>query len=348
VTSLDFFRTKRFRQTTIISAFLIAFLIGVGTSNFVYINASLWLLALMAVAMVFLWKFKNIIAIILVIIFGLLAGFARGNSFNHQLTAYNHLYNHQISVTGVAIEDSSYLKSGQLGFAMQNVKLANGQSLKGSLQISGYGLGIIYRGDEVAVYGKLSHGYGAYQGRINYASLKVINRNISLIDQARRNFNKGLENVLPEPMAPFAIGILIGQRSTLPEDVKKDLLMVGLTHIIAVSGYNLTIILNATNKLLRKQSKRLSTLLAVSLIAIFLLITGASASIVRASIVSFLSIIATYHGRRFKPMVIIGLTALITVYANPIYLWCDASWHLSFLAFFGILVIAPLGKARRV
>src|SRR5665213_3079382 len=109
-----------------------------------------------------------------------------------------------------------------------------------------------------------------------------------------------MQSALPEPLAPFAMGLLVGQRATLPDDIKQDLLMVGLTHIIAVSGYNLTIILHASRRLLAKRSKRLSTFLSFGLIAIFLLLAGTSASIVRAAIVSMLSIVTSYYGRTMK------------------------------------------------
>src|SRR3954470_8823983 len=104
--------------------------------------------------------------------------------------------------------------------------------------------------------------------------------------------------------------------------------MVGLTHIIAVSGYNLTIILHASRRVLGKRSKRMSTFLSLSLIVVFLLLAGASASIVRAAIVSVLSIWASYYGRGFKPLNLLALTAAITALANPVYVWSDLSWYL--------------------
>jgi competence protein ComEC len=142
------------------------------------------------------------------------------------------------------------------------------------------------------------------------------------------------------------MGLLIGQRANLPDSVKQDLLMVGLTHIIAVSGYNLTIILQASRELLAGYSKRLSTMLTFSLIAVFLLLTGASASIVRAAIVSTLSIVAGYYGRNFRALNLLALAAAITAWAKPFYVWSDLSWYLSFLAFFGVMVVSPLIQAR--
>jgi len=82
------------------------------------------------------------------------------------------------------------------------------------------------------------------------------------------------------------------------------------------------------------------------LIGVFLLLAGTSASIVRAAIVSMLSIIAGYYGRSFKPLNLLALAAVITVWAKPFYLWGDISWYLSFLAFFGVMVLAPLIQKR--
>jgi competence protein ComEC len=155
-----------------------------------------------------------------------------------------------------------------------------------------------------------------------------------------------MESALPEPLGSFGMGLLIGQKANLPDTIYTELLMVGLVHIIAVSGYNLTIILRATEGLLTKHSKRLSTLLALGLIGIFLLFAGGSASIVRAAVVSVLAIFAAYYGRKVKPLVLLFLAAAITAWANPYYVWTDVSWYLSFLAFFGVMVVAPLVLLR--
>jgi competence protein ComEC len=76
------------------------------------------------------------------------------------------------------------------------------------------------------------------------------------------------------------------------------------------------------------------------------MVTGFSASIVRAALVSSLSLWAAYYGLRIKPVVLISFAAALTGLVNPFYVWGDLSWYLSFLAFFGILVIAPTIQAR--
>lgn len=118
-------------------------------------------------------------------------------------------------------------------------------------------------------------------------------------------------------------------------------MMVGLTHIVAVSGYNLTILLEATKRIMGGRSKQLSVAVGFALMIGFLFLTGASASIVRASVISTLSLAAWYFGRSVRPMVLILLAAALTAMFSPIYLWSDIGWYLSFLAFFGILMVAP-------
>jgi competence protein ComEC len=82
------------------------------------------------------------------------------------------------------------------------------------------------------------------------------------------------------------------------------------------------------------------------LIGIFILITGFAASIVRAAIISVLSLWAWYYGRTIRPVLIIAFAAAVTGLVNPFYVWGDLGWYLSFLAFFGVLMIAPLVAQR--
>jgi len=273
-------------------------------------------------------------------------GWQRGSEFVLKKQAYQPLYGQKLTLTVSALNDAAYGRLSQFGFDGGQVELSNGRALAGKLQISGFGTNAVFQGDEIQVSGKLSPSTGAYQGRMSFARLKVIKHHPSLIASLRRKFSAGMQTALPEPLAPFAMGLLIGQRTTLPTETKQDLLMVGLTHIIAVSGYNLTIMLGASQRLAGKRSKRLTTGLTFVLMGLFLLMAGASASIVRAAIVSTLSIAAGYYGRNFKPLNLIALAAAITAWANPFYVWGDASWYLSFLAFFGVLVLAPLLVGR--
>jgi competence protein ComEC len=273
-------------------------------------------------------------------------GLWRGNQYARQLSVYDGLYFAQTTLTVQALGDAVYGKSHQLTFDAHNIRLQDGERINGKVAVSGFGTNAVFQGDTLTAIGKLYPSSGNYQGRMSFAQLTVLSHHQTLIDAFRRRFSAGIGSALPEPAAPFALGLLIGQRATLPDSVKQDLLMVGLTHIIAVSGYNLTIMLRASKNLFAKRSKRVSTGFSLFLIGIFLLITGNSASIVRAAIVSMLSIMASYYGRGFKPLNLILIAAAVTAWAQPTYVWGDISWYLSFLAFYGVLVVSPLIAAR--
>lgn len=300
----------------------------------------------LVVLLVIFWRFRSPLTLVLAILFGLSFGLWRGAVYMQKLSDYDPYYYQKIDLHAQAIDDAVYGKGSQIAFDAGKIRLDDGTELAGKLQISGFGENAVYQGDELSVTGKLYPSRGATQGRISYAQIHVEQRQPSVVADIRRRFTSGVQTALPEPLAPFAMGLLIGQRATLPDSVKQDLLMVGLTHIIAVSGYNLTIILQASRQILAGRSKRLSILLSFSLIAVFLLLAGASASIVRAAMVSTLSIIASYYGRGFRPLNLLALAAAITAWANPFYLWSDLSWYLSFLAFFGVMVVSPLVQAR--
>lgn len=278
---------------------------------------------------------------------GLMLGMARGGQRAQEIQGYDPLYDQKITLKVSANEDAVYGKGGQLTFVgVRIVNAATGQPLPGQVGISGRGPLAIYQDDELIVQGKLRTGVGSYQGFMSFAALELVKNKPTFLADVRRSFAASISSVLPEPQASFAMGILLGQRASLPEEVEDNLHKVGLTHIVAVSGANLMIMLEACRKLLGKRSKRLSTWLSLGLMLTFVLMTSGTASIVRAAFVSGLSVLISYYGKRPRPLLIISLVAAITAMINPIYIWSDASWYLSFLAFFGVLMVSPLLQSR--
>jgi competence protein ComEC len=204
---------------------------------------------------------------------------------------------------------------------------------------------MVYRGDRVQVTGKIFPSRGSNQATIAYGQLVRVSAGNNWYSDLARRFDAGMQSALPEPLASFGLGLLIGQRNTLPQNITAALTAVGLIHIVAVSGYNLTILVRGIGRL-RLGSKYQKLVISLALIIGFVLITGFSASIVRAALVSVLGLWAWYYGLKFKPIVLIAFAAAVTAFWNPFYVWGDLGWYLSFLAFFGVLVIAPVLAAK--
>ena len=123
------------------------------------------------------------------------------------------------------------------------------------------------------------------------------------------------------------------------QDIIRD---AGLTHIIAVSGYNLTILVRFSKRLLKKQSRYQILTASGLLVTTFVLITGMSPSILRASIVVALLQLSWFYGRKIHPLVLLSLSAALSVLIDPFQLWRSVGWYLSFAAFFGVIIMAPL------
>lgn len=336
---------RKYRVVTLQAVMLLGVLAGIGLAAF-HVPMAFAVPAILLVPAIVGLYFRAFWAVIIIFIFGVCLGWWRGGIVVQKLAMYSPYFGATVTAHLTAKNDGIYGKQSQMQFDGEHVTFDGSTVMVGKIAVSGFGANSVYQGDEIEVTGKVRPGYGSYQAQMSFAKIKVVDHHGSIIATLRRSFAAGMQSALPEPVASFAMGLLIGQRATLPAYVKQDLLMVGLTHIIAVSGYNLTIILHASRKLLAGQSKRIATGLSFGLIIVFLAIAGASASIVRAAIVSGLSISTMYYGRVMHPVNLIAMAAVVTAWVNPLYLWTDISWYLSFLAFFGVMVLGPLVTAR--
>ena len=334
---------KKLKRTTIISIFLGCLLVGLFIARYTTPLSFYWLVLIIVLCPIALGK--RYILLLYICLAGLVFGWWRGGVWQNGNLQLEKYYEQKVVLVGRATEDSYYGNNSQIQFTVENIAI-NGERLQGKVQIKGFGEPMVYRHDLVEVTGKLYKTRGGKQASISFSDIDILARSNSTLENLRREFIAGMQNALPEPAASFATGLLIGQRSLLPEKTSDILLIAGLTHIVAVSGYNLTIIVRAVRQLLKKFSRFQILALSSTLIYIFLLITGYSPSIVRASLVSMLSLVAWYFGRQFKPVLLILLAAATTGFLNPYYVWADIGWYLSFLAFFGVLVLAPLLQTR--
>ena len=330
----------------ILTVFLLAVIAGIACAHFVVITMRLIHCVALFALLIICWR-KPTVRVILLAAIAFVIGHIRGTDFVAAQTRYDALFDTTISATTVATTDAVYDSRAQMVFTGRDVTI-QGQSkpLVGTVQIAGFGAAAVFAGDIVQVHGKIREPYGTGQASIGFATLQVLRHQPSLILSFRRSFIASIQSTLPEPLAAFGSGLLIGQRSTLPKPVKDTLLAVGLTHIIAVSGYNLTILINAMRRSWLKYSKRINSIAAIVLMVCFVVLTGASASISRAAIVSMISLVAVYYGRTISPFLLLLIAAAITGWITPFYVWGDPSWYLSFLAFAGILLFAPLIIAR--
>jgi competence protein ComEC len=163
-------------------------------------------------------------------------------------------------------------------------------------------------------------------------------------DLARRVrdwFGGLVRQVIGEPEVDLGMGYLMGQRRSLPDSLVEVLKITGLTHIVVASGYNLTVLVRFSRRLFIRVSRFAALFLALVLIISFIMVTGVSPSMLRAGLVSVLSLLAWYYGRKFHPINLLILVATTTLLLSPSYIF-DLGWLLSFGSFVGVMIFAPL------
>lgn len=276
---------------------------------------------------------------------GLLIGWSRGSSEAVSLQTYQRWVGQTAVVSGAIMDDPGYGKHGDQQMRLGNITV-NGLPMKGSIFASTTSFLDIKRDDHITLQGKLDDGFASYAATLRFAALTTATDGATPIRDLRDAFAAGVRNGVPEPEASLGVGFVVGQRSALPDDLDDQLKVVGLTHIVVASGYNLTILVRFARRIFAKHSRYLAMSMSLALVLTFIAFSGATPSMIRAGMVTVLSLLAWYYGRRFHPLLLILFVAAATSYWNPTYVWADVGWYLSFLAFSGVLILSPLITAR--
>ena len=188
-----------------------------------------------------------------------------------------------------------------------------------------------------------------YHNMVNLEKAKInLYRKIFLL---KNKFEGAVDRSVSEPNASFINGILLGSRQNIPGDLKEAFNATGTTHILAISGYNIMIISWAVlSGLIYFFRRRMAFWLSVVVIVLFTILTGASASVVRASVMGLLLLFANGYGRLYNPKNSIILAGAAMVWLNPFALVFDIGFQLSFAAVLGLMYLYPYidSKLNRV
>jgi competence protein ComEC len=167
---------------------------------------------------------------------------------------------------------------------------------------------------------------------------------LAIINSIRQKIIADFQSVLPKDSAALLLGIVFGFKVDFSKTFLQNLKTVGVMHVIAASGMNVTMVSGfffyLFSLLLRRQ---LAVFLSVAGIIFYDFLTGFQASIVRASIMAALAFSAQILGKQRDGLYILFLTGLVMLLWQPNYL-TDVGFQLSFASTAGILVIPRLLK----
>jgi len=156
-----------------------------------------------------------------------------------------------------------------------------------------------------------------------------------------------IEHTLPQLYSAILKGIMLGDKESLPSEVREYFLRTGTGHILVVSGLHVGLILFILFLLFKSLgiSYRLASLISIPLLFYYALLTGLRAPVVRASLMGIVGLICLLLDRDVPILVILSLAALIILTFNPLNLF-TASFQLSFIAVGGIIYLTPHLKKK--
>lgn len=276
-------------------------------------------------------------------------------------------------------------RSQQITVGATEVETERGrQAVEGRVMVWARPYPVLHVGDNVTMVGApqrpaaaLPAGYAAYLERNGVQAVMSFPRVYvrraepprgwqARMSRLRLHLRRVIDTHLPEPHAALAAGILLGQRADIPRGLNEQMHLTGTSHIIAISGANLTIIAGLLSLVIRRSGRTLAglagrlgsapvlplawqstviALLALSAIWAYAWLVGWGASVVRATVMSSLVLAAPVVQRQSFAATSLTWAAVAMVAVRPTTLW-DVGFQLSVLATAGILFLSPALQTR--
>jgi competence protein ComEC len=173
-------------------------------------------------------------------------------------------------------------------------------------------------------------------GWVNY----VYSRLLRFREKVRASVNRDL----PEPCSSIVNAMIIGDQGSVPLDLRQKLSETGIVHILSVSGAHVTLVISLITLILGKFiRRRLPILLLVASGVIgYLLLAGSPNCASRSAIMGLLLFLALSAGRSSSFKTAMWLSAAILLSLNPVALYADVGFELSFLAVLGMVYVFPV------
>lgn len=332
---------ERIHPTWHLTAVLLGFVGGIIVSLWISVPVVYSIIGAVVLIIIAFWKQRRVL-VVAACVAGLLLGNARGAVDMSARDAYQSIVGRHVTIRAVVADDVDQAKRERLHVKLRDVQY-NDTRLPGRMFATVEALDTVHRSDIVTIDAHVDSGFGNFTASLT-GKVTSVERPMSgdVALDIRDGFARHVASAIHEPAASLGTGYLLGKKSALSDDLVAALQITGLTHIVVASGYNLTILVRACRRMFARVSKYLAAVSGLGLVVGFIAMTGASATMTRAGIVAALGLWAWYYGRAFHPVTLLSSAAVLTLVIDPSYAWGDLGWALSFAAFAGVMIIAPI------
>ncbi|MGL6338279.1 MAG: ComEC/Rec2 family competence protein, partial [Waterburya sp.] len=310
-----------------------------------------------------LWIVAAIVAISAVVYFQLRIPQPRSNDISYQVSASD---SKVITVTGRVLTEPRLNESQRLKFWLAAKEVSKGKQVSGKIYVTVpllQGTGI-YPGQDLQIQGILylpqaasnpgGFDFKSYLARQGiFAGIRGIevtfDRNPEPVWgwwKLRRRIVRSQLQGLGSPVGQLVSSMVLGQKAVdLTSDIRDRFIEAGLAHVLAASGFQVSLLIGLVLKLTNNLSTQPRLFIGIGTLLVYLSLTGIQASILRAFLMGVAVLIALAMDTKVKPLGSLLLAATIILLFNPLLIG-DLGFQLSFLATLGLIVTLPGLEAR--
>jgi competence protein ComEC len=181
---------------------------------------------------------------------------------------------------------------------------------------------------------------------MSYPKIEVLSRGNggivkSLLFFVKEKFLEKVNFAIATPENLLMGGLILGEKASFDESMRQSFVDTGTIHIVALSGYNITIVAEWVMKLFSFLPINLGIGAGIFAILLFVLMTGGGSTAVRAGIMATLALVARATGRNYDVARGLVLAGVFMILLNPFLLVYDVSFQLSFIATVAVIFLAP-------
>lgn len=172
----------------------------------------------------------------------------------------------------------------------------------------------------------------------------ILSKVYSVILRIKDKMRQSIQNNFLPPQSSVLEGMILGDKNAISKDVKDSFRITGLSHIIAVSGLHIVVLTSIIMSFLLFLGigRNLSFYAVVVFILVYVALVGLPSSAVRAGTMAIIYLLGQKLGRQAMSSRMIVLAGAVMLLFNPLLLFYDIGFQLSFLAVFGLILLEPI------
>jgi len=355
-----------------ILSLVFGFIVGIGVGSFFFPSFGLVLAVVFLTVIFFFYKFfvgekeKRILFLISFFLLGATLGLSRMHfSDNYRVSTLSQFENKKTEFVGIVTDEPDVREKATMLTVLLQTASTTSQKIKLNEKIilSTAIYPQFSYGDQISFSTKLAmpekiksndreFDYGGYlrvrgiwyTAGFVYPKLisenhgSVINKYLFKIKNA---FVASMNRAIPPPESDLSAGLLLGAKQSLGKERLAEFARAGVSHVVVLSGYNITIVAESLIAFFSFLSATLSFGIGALGIILFTILAGGGASALRATIMVLVALVARKFGREYSVARAFGFAVVLMLVLNPLLLVFDPSFQLSVFATIGIIFVSP-------